>query len=89
MPIIFSIIYRILIYIEPHSFKGLGSNSHYFDCVYFSFVTFTTTGIGDMYPISTLAKVVVTSEVIIGILSIAFIVYFYAKRSSAKNHDKV
>lgn len=41
------------------------------DAIYFSFVTITTLGYGDFKPVSPLAKIIVISQIIIGILVIA------------------
>ncbi|WP_066634050.1 potassium channel family protein [Desulfolucanica intricata] len=79
VPILYSLIYKFLVFIDPNSFAGIGSTSDIFDFIYFSFVTFTTMGYGDMYPISPLAKIAVTSEAIIGILTIPFLIYFHTK----------
>lgn len=43
------------------------------DSVYFSITTFTTTGYGDIYPISNIAKMFVASEMILGYILSAFI----------------
>ncbi|WP_088228809.1 ion channel [Desulfosporosinus sp. FKB] len=63
------------------------SYSHFFkndrilttiDSIYFSITTFTTTGYGDIYPISNTAKIFVASEMIfgyiLGLLAIAILV---------------
>ncbi|WP_165613448.1 potassium channel family protein [Desulfotruncus arcticus] len=60
-------LYWLLIWIAPGSFIGLAPQSHFFDYFYFSYITFTTTGYEDVYPITAFAKALVTSEIIIGI----------------------
>lgn len=45
----------------------------YFDFFYFSVVTFTTLGYGDIYPVSIIAKSVVIVEVLIFIVYISII----------------
>lgn len=47
---------------------------HWYDAIYFSFITGSTTGYGDYYPITTLGKYLVTSETIIFMI---FIVLFF------------
>lgn len=47
---------------------------HWFDSIYFAFITGSTTGYGDYYPITNLGKFIVTSETIIFLI---FIVLFF------------
>ena len=50
------------------------------DVVYFSFVTFTTLGLGDITPLTTLGKVLICLEAVIGAFMIAvFVVVFVRK----------
>lgn len=42
------------------------------DSIYFSITTFTTTGYGDIYPISNCAKMFVVSEIILGYIVSTF-----------------
>lgn len=76
-------------------FKLSRNNSHFFkndkiltaiDSVYFSITTLTTTGYGDIYPISNSAKVFVASEMIFGyILSSLLIAILVIKFIDADN----
>lgn len=52
----------------------------FFDCLYFSFVTFSTLGYGDISPITKLAKAVVILEVSIGYMMGGLLVAILAKR---------
>ena len=50
------------------------------DVIYFSFVTFTTLGLGDIAPVTTLGKVLICFEAVIGAFMIAvFVVVFVRK----------
>ena len=68
--ITFSYIYLIVNLFLPGSFDLAGDNisswPHY---LYFSFITLTTLGYGDILPLSPLAQSLVTLEAIIGVLS--------------------
>ena len=68
--ITFSYIYLIVNLFFPGSFDLAGDNisgwPHY---LYFSFITLTTLGYGDILPLSSLAQSLVTLEAIIGVLS--------------------
>ncbi|AFQ44370.1 Ion channel [Desulfosporosinus meridiei DSM 13257] len=63
-----------------HAFKD-GMILSAIDSVYFSITTFTTTGYGDIYPITNTAKMFVASEMILGyilstIIMAAFVIRF-------------
>lgn len=55
------------------------------DFVYFSIVTITTLGYGDIHPVSLTAKLIVTVEVIIGVFLIIGYLSFVLSQSSRKN----
>lgn len=63
----FTIIYRV---ISSENFNF--SNHNIINCFYFSVVTITTLGFGDVYPITDTGRVLVTIEVISGIISIGY-----------------
>ena len=80
MAMIWSYAYRVIEEIDPESFSiGQGhSLEHPFSFLYYSFVTLTTLGYGDIFPVSTAAKACAILEAIIGqlylVITIAWLV---------------
>jgi len=76
--LIFSIIYLIILGVFPDALSGVAHNSSWkesFSAVsYFSFVTLTTLGYGDITPANNLTKFFAYSESIAGIFYMAIIV---------------
>jgi uncharacterized protein YjbI with pentapeptide repeats len=50
------------------------------DCIYFSFVTFTTLGLGDIYPLTSLGKVLICCEAMAGAFLIALFVAIFVRK---------
>ena len=50
------------------------------DSIYFSFVTFTTLGLGDISPLNDLGKVLICCEAVIGAFLIALFVVVFARK---------
>jgi len=50
------------------------------DVVYFSFVTFTTLGLGDITPLTTLGKILICLEAVIGAFMIALFVVVFVRK---------
>ena len=74
-----NIFYVYLFRIDPTNFVGISeetiANSNvYWDMTYFSFVTLTTLGYGDIQPVGAIAKVLAYSEAIVGELYIAVLI---------------
>ncbi len=89
--VMWSIAYNVLEYLQPDSFKGLTelvSPAWNPDWIYFSFVTITTLGYGDITPITQTARSLVVAEAIVGQFYIAVLVaglvsaYISSKRDS-------
>jgi len=72
--ILWAIIYILINYNFPNSFHMPLSQNKVFDPVYFSFVTLTTLGYGDIIPISNYARALSFLEAIIGTLYPAIII---------------
>lgn len=83
---IFACFYTLISRIEPDSFhrqdllsKGLGSyglKQNFDDLYYFSFVTQTTLGYGDIIPIFHLARALAVSQAIIGQFYVAVVLTY-------------
>ncbi len=74
---IFSIIYTILLEIEPTALNGMEVGAWYDNLsttTYFSFVTLTTLGYGDISPALPLTEVIVILEAVTGMFYLAAIV---------------
>jgi hypothetical protein len=89
--VIWSIAYSVLEYMQPGSFKGLTelvSPASDLDWIYFSFVTITTLGYGDITPLTQTARSLAVAEAIVGQFYIAVLVaglvsaYISSKRDS-------
>lgn len=75
--LIWVMLYLLLIEFIPQSFSGFDGitwQENFSDVIYFSFVTLTTLGYGDILPINPLARFLVYSEVIIGVFYMAIVV---------------
>jgi voltage-gated potassium channel Kch len=64
-------IYTVLEGISPHSFSGTSETT---DLLYFSFVTLTTVGFGDVAPLSILGKRLAVFEAAMGGIYMAVII---------------
>jgi len=92
--VMWSIAYSVLEYLLPGSFKGLtelATPAWNPDWIYFSFVTITTLGYGDITPLTQTARSLSFAEAIVGQFYIAVLVaglvsaYISAKQDSNKN----
>lgn len=75
--LIWAVIYLILLTMDPHAFSGIepGSWQQIFSRVaYYSFVTLTTLGYGDVLPTNHIAEFFVYIEAILGVFYMAVIV---------------
>ena len=74
---IWAILYTFLIQLSPEAIKGVEPENwiHSLSTMtYFSFVTLTTLGYGDMSPVTTIAEVLVILEAVTGMFYFAIIV---------------
>lgn len=85
---IWAIFYLLLIEVTPTSFSGIELTTwkaNLPDVMYFSFVTLTTLGYGDILPVSPLARFLVYMEAIVGVFYMAIVV---SSLVSAKTSSK-
>jgi len=59
--------------IVPGSFNGLGADSPFGDAIYYSIVTITTLGYGEITPVSPIARMLASSEALLGQLYVAIL----------------
>lgn len=75
--LIWSVLYTIVLEVWPDSFRGIVAGQWYENLpstTYFSFVTLTTLGYGDISPVRPMAEVLVILEAIAGMFYLAIIV---------------
>ena len=75
--LIWTVLYLLTIEINPGSFNGIEDlpwDENFSQMAYFSFVTLTTLGFGDISPATRLAEVLVYFEAIVGVFYIAIFV---------------
>ena len=74
---IWAILYTILIQLQPEAIRGLEPENWVYalsTMTYFSFVTLTTLGYGDMSPVTPIAEVLVSLEAVTGMFYFAIVV---------------
>ena len=60
------------------------TSNNFFDCIYFSTITFTTLGYGDFRPLEGLGRILAGSEAFIGAFMMALFVYTFARRTGGR-----
>ena len=60
------------------------TSNNFFDCVYFSTITFTTLGYGDFRPLEGWGRILAGSEAFIGAFMMALFVYTFARRTGGR-----
>jgi hypothetical protein len=97
MGLLWSFIYTLLFAIDPESIRLAsvvhseeGGGDVFSEMYYFSFVTLTTLGYGDILPVSQLARSLATMEAILGQLYLAVVIASLVgiQRSSGSNGSK-
>lgn len=82
----FTLDYLCVSEIYPDSFFGLNHNqpffAKFFDLLYFSIVTFTTVGYGDIFPVGKTVKLLTILEMATAFITIVFIISRYTKNQS-------
>ncbi len=88
--LIWTIFYLLLLNISPEAFNGLESlpwQENFSRVAYFSFVTLTTLGYGDISPHNSISEFFVYSEAIVGVFYMAIIVStLVSARLNSKGH---
>lgn len=77
----YAVIYCLIMVFEPNSFSGMEGGTlleSVVNTIYFSIVTFTTVGYGDIHPTASLSKIVVSVEIM------SFFIFFVLL---ASNHN--
>ena len=67
-------VYMLVETLQPGSFRGMSGASKWPDFFFFSFVTLTTLGYGDIVPLTTKARSLATLEAIFGVLYLAVLI---------------
>ncbi len=66
-PYLWTILYEIILAVNPDSFSSPLNSFHIFDLLYFSFTTLTTVGYGEITPVSQAARVFANLEAVFGV----------------------
>jgi voltage-gated potassium channel len=87
-----AILYSNLFFIAPDSFSGLSEKDiklHFPEFMYYSYVTLTTLGFGDIIPLSPIAKTMSFMQAIVGQLYLTIMVAgLVGKAISSSNHKE-
>ncbi|MCG3866033.1 MULTISPECIES: potassium channel family protein [unclassified Photobacterium] len=86
--LMWAIAYLMLIRVFPDSIHGINSgpwHENFSDAAYFSFVTLTTLGYGDILPVTPIAKVFAYLEAIVGVFYMAIVVSSLVSSSGSKH----
>ena len=85
--------YGLLLLVDPESFRGLGrvddsGSGQEYGLIYYSFVTLTTLGYGDITPISPMSRTLSWMEAVVGQLFLAILVARLVGLHVAGKHDQ-
>ena len=75
----FGVIYSRGIYLYKHF-------EHWFDPIYFSFITSATIGYGDFYPITPMGKFLVSSQSVIFLIFVVLFLNFFSNKVESKGY---
>ncbi len=73
-------IYAALDYFLDDSLRTIQGTAHWYDYIYFSVITMTTVGFGDITPVFFLAKLIATLEAFIGFLMLGIFISLIQKK---------
>ena len=77
-----NLIFSCIFYLNNNLFENL--NKNIISAFYYSFVTFTTLGYGDIYPVHPVAQLLVTFEVIVGYITLGIFVFLIGDKVNKK-----
>jgi len=80
-------VYLLLEHVSPGSFRGLESQAGSADLTYYSFVTLTTLGYGEIVPVTAQARSLAALEAVTGVLYIATLVSRLVSLYNADSRD--
>lgn len=80
--LVFNLLFALMFYLNYSNFNGLDEN--YFSAFYYSVVTFTTLGYGDITPQGAWARLLVMFDVILGYVTLGVFVYLLSRKVSDK-----
>lgn len=80
--LVINLLFALMFYIDHSAFNGLDNN--YFSAFYYSVVTFTTLGYGDITPQGGWARFLVLIEVVLGYVTLGVFVYLLSRKVSDK-----
>jgi hypothetical protein len=83
IPVLFAAVYRLFLSSAFHTTTGLEFT--WISSLYFSFITFTTLGFGDITPIKSLAQIIVTIEVILGYGMLGLLISIMANKLARRS----
>jgi len=79
MIVVFGIFYALSDLMAP-AHVMVPDTGHWFDYVYFSTITLTSLGYGDIVPITLLQKLIVSVEILVGYVILGLFIHFVSKR---------
>jgi uncharacterized protein YjbI with pentapeptide repeats len=86
MAVFFGVLYLLLhLLIDPSPFKPREGGYTWFSFFYYSFVTYTTLGFGDITPIKWYSELLVTIEVILGYGSLGLLISIMANKLARRS----
>jgi hypothetical protein len=69
-----AVLYMIVLFFEPNAMTNIRPESAGFDCYYYSFITLTTLGYGDIAPVAKYARILAILEAVVGPVYLAIFV---------------